>query len=70
MVGLPLHMRDVAHRPMPPVKRARNVRREELARDLLLKLLEADPRAVAHNVRAAVEYTDALLAELEKGEKR
>jgi hypothetical protein len=45
--------------------RERAKRREELARDLLLKLVESNPQAREYNVRLAIEYTDELLAELE-----
>lgn len=53
-------------------ERERKARREELAKDLLLKIVETtpgtDPLHIGDNVRAAVEYTDALLAELERTE--
>lgn len=48
----------------------RKARREELAAMLLLKLVETTGGRgqydIQFNTRAAVEYTDALLAELEK----
>lgn len=55
----------------PPAKiDARKARREELATMLLLKLVETTGGRgqydIQYNTRAAVEYTDALLAELEK----
>lgn len=43
----------------------RRVRRE-LAADLLVKLVESNPQDREYNVRTAVEYTDALLDELDK----
>lgn len=48
----------------------RKMRREEIARDLLLKLVESTPGASKYdtkfNVAKAIEYTDALLAKLEE----
>lgn len=46
--------------------------REEIARDLLLKLVESTPGALKYDtkfqVAKALEYTDELLAQLDKGE--
>jgi hypothetical protein len=56
--------------PVNPETALRKARREELAKDLLLKLVETNGGRgqydINYNVRAAVDYTDALLAELEK----
>jgi len=52
--------------PDPITDQTRDQRREALARDLLLKLVESHPHDQEYNVRAAVEYTDALLAKLEE----
>lgn len=70
-------MRDATHRPPPMATLLASgddpsdTRREELATMLLLKLVETTGGRSRYdmdvNVRAAVEYTDALLAELEKG---
>lgn len=52
------------------IEARRKARREELAAMLLLKLVETTGGRgqydIQFNTRAAVEYTDALLAELEK----
>jgi hypothetical protein len=80
-------MRPAEHRPAPPdpdvdrirdqLARAqaaqRQQRREELAKDLLLKLVESTPGALKYdtkfNIGKAVEYTDGLLSELEKSDE-
>lgn len=53
-------------------KQAQARRREEIARDLLLKLVESTPGALKYDtkfqVAKALEYTDELLAQLDKGE--
>jgi hypothetical protein len=61
------HREEVMRRELRELRKACNARREELARDLLLKLVESNPQAREYNVRLAIEYTDALLAELDKG---
>lgn len=65
-----------AFRPMFPLNAGeaeRKKRREDLARELLLKLVESTPGAIKYdtkfNVAKALEYTDALLAQLDKGER-
>lgn len=54
------------------IAQRRKMRREELARDLLLKLVESTPGSIKYdtkfNVAKAIEYTDALLIELEKND--
>jgi hypothetical protein len=51
----------------------RKLRREELAKDLLLKLVENRPGItrwdISINIQAAIEYTDGLLAALDEQEQ-